>query len=62
MAAVITAQYQFRLALGGRRPARRENWWRAFYLVLGKFPEMVGVLTYLARRLQGGEAKLIEYK
>jgi GT2 family glycosyltransferase len=51
-----------RLARGGQRPTRRENWWRAFFLVLGKFPEMLGVLTYLARRLQGGEARLIEYK
>jgi GT2 family glycosyltransferase len=51
-----------RLARGGRRPAPRENWWRAFFLVLGKFPEALGVLTYVARRLQGAQAKLIEYK
>lgn len=51
-----------RLAINGRRPSRRENWWRAFFLVLGKFPEMAGVLTYHLRRLKGGEARLIEYK
>lgn len=50
-----------RLALHGRR-SRRENWWRAFFLVLGKFPEMAGILTYHLRRLKGGEHRLIEYK
>ncbi|MBS1190933.1 MAG: glycosyl transferase [Rhodocyclaceae bacterium] len=51
-----------RLAWRGRRPSRRENTWRAIFLVLGKFPEMLGVLTYLDRRLRGGETRLIEYK
>lgn len=51
-----------RLALGGRRPSRRENGWRAVFLVLGKFPEAAGILTYHARRLKGGEPRLIEYK
>lgn len=51
-----------RLAWRGRRARPRENWWRAFFLVLGKFPETAGILTYAARRLKGGEARLIEYK
>ena len=36
--------------------------WRAAFLVLGKFPEMLGVLTYIARRSQGAGIRLIEYK
>lgn len=51
-----------RLARRGQRPVSRENWWRAFFLVLGKFPEMAGVLTYLVRRLRRSETRLIEYK
>jgi GT2 family glycosyltransferase len=38
-----------RLALRGARPAR-ENWWHALFLVLGKFPEALGQLQFLARR------------
>lgn len=46
-----------RLALrGGRSP--RENWWHAAFLVLGKFPEMLGQLKYRLER----QARLIEYK
>lgn len=50
-----------RLALGGERPWR-ENCWRAGFLVLGKFPEMLGQLKFLAHRLRGRQAQLIEYK
>jgi len=35
---------------------------RAFFLVLGKFAEAAGQLKFLRRRLQGGPARLIEYK
>jgi glycosyltransferase involved in cell wall biosynthesis len=50
-----------RLALRGDRSVR-ENWWRAFFLVIGKFPEMFGQLEFLARRWLGREPRLIEYK
>lgn len=50
-----------RLALRGTRSAR-ENWWRAFFLVLGKFPEVTGQLYFLYNRLAGKTARLIEYK
>lgn len=50
-----------RLALRGERSAR-ENWWRALFLVLGKFPEMLGQARYLVHRHVGGEARLIEHK
>jgi len=37
-------------------------WWHAFFLVLGKFPETHGVLTFWANRLRKRTATLIEYK
>ncbi|MHB8622284.1 MAG: glycosyltransferase family 2 protein [Sulfuricaulis sp.] len=50
-----------RLALRGTRSVR-ENWWRALFLVLGKFPEVMGQLKFLYNRLFGKTARLIEYK
>ena len=50
-----------RLGLRGRR-STRENWWYALFLVLGKFPQMVGQMQFLGRRLLGGTSRLIEYK
>lgn len=35
---------------------------RAFYLVLGRFPECVGVMKFLGTRLARTDARLIEYK
>ncbi|WP_283188342.1 glycosyltransferase family 2 protein [Pseudomonas sp. PMCC200344] len=50
-----------RLARGGDR-SRRENWLRAFFLVLGKFPEMLGQVKFLLNRFGAGKTALIEYK
>ena len=50
-----------RLALRGTRSAH-ENWWRALFLVLGKFPELAGQINFLYNRLSGKTARLIEYK
>ena len=50
-----------RLALRGTRSVR-ENWLRALFLVLGKFPEALGQMNYLYNRLAGKTAHLIEYK
>lgn len=50
-----------RLALHGTR-SLRENWWRALFLVLGKFPEAIGQLNFVYNRLAGKTARLIEYK
>ncbi len=45
------------------RMARREkDWVRAFFLSLGKFPEMQGILDYVFGRLRGRRRGLIEYK
>jgi GT2 family glycosyltransferase len=51
-----------RLTLHGDR-SLRENWWRAVFLVVGKFPEMLGQAKYLLdRRIFGGRARPTEYK
>jgi hypothetical protein len=41
-----------------RLALRGENWWRALFLVLGKFPEMLGQLKFRLER----QPSLIEYK
>ncbi|VVN99595.1 glycosyltransferase family 2 protein [Pseudomonas fluorescens] len=50
-----------RLARRGDRSAR-ENWLQAFFLVLGKFPEMLGQVKFLLNRFGAGKTVLIEYK
>lgn len=50
-----------RLAVRAGLPPR-ESWWRAGFLVLGKFPEMLGQLKFLIHRYAGSQARLIEYK
>ncbi len=50
-----------RLALRGTHSVRG-NWLHAVFLVLGKFPEVIGQLNYLYNRLTGKTARLIEYK
>jgi GT2 family glycosyltransferase len=43
-------------------PGRRDAWERAFFLTLGRFPEMLGVLEFRLGTLFGRRAGLIEYK
>lgn len=50
-----------RLARRGGKSAR-ENWLQAVFLVLGKFPEMLGQLKFLWHRFAAGKSALIEYK
>jgi len=50
-----------RLALRGNR-STRANWWRAVFLVIGKFPEMLGQAKFISNRAFGSRSKLIEYK
>jgi hypothetical protein len=40
----------------------KNNCWRALFLVLGKFPEVMGQLNFIYNRLAGKTAHLIEYK
>jgi GT2 family glycosyltransferase len=57
---IILAAYPLqvvRLALRGTR-SPRENWWRALFLVLGKFAEVAGQIKFRLER----KARLIEYK
>ena len=35
---------------------------RALFLLLGKFPEAIGALSFFGARLVGQRARLIEYK
>lgn len=44
------------------RLSGRMGWERAFFITLGRFPEMQGVLDYWWRRATGGPQELIEYK
>ena len=39
-----------------------ENWYWAFFLVLGKFAEAMGVLLFFWRNLTGSRSKLIEHR
>ena len=50
-----------RLALRGSG-SRRERWWRAVFLVIGKWAELGGQLVYLKRRWLRERALIIEYK
>ena len=50
-----------RLARRGGKSVR-ENWLQAVFLVLGKFPEMLGQLKFLRHRIAAGKSALIEYK
>lgn len=50
-----------RLALRGTRSVE-ESWWRALFLVLGKFPEAIGQMNFIYNKLAGKTARLIEYK
>jgi GT2 family glycosyltransferase len=50
-----------RLALRGKRSVR-ENWWYALFLVIGRFPTMLGALRFHIRRALGHQPRLIDYK
>jgi glycosyltransferase involved in cell wall biosynthesis len=50
-----------RLALAGRR-AVKDNWLHALFLVIGKFPEMLGQTLFIYHRCLGRQAQIIEYK
>jgi len=51
-----------RLAMRGPRPSARQNWVRAGALLLGKFPEMFGLMKFRIDRLRRAQSGLIEYK
>jgi glycosyltransferase involved in cell wall biosynthesis len=61
MALLIYPLQFVRLALRGNL-SLKNNCWNALFLVLGKFPEMIGQLNYIYNKLAGKTAHLIEYK
>jgi len=62
MALLLLYPLQFvRLILRGKQSAKK-NWWYALFLVLGKFPEVMGQMHFIYDRLAGKTAHLIEYK
>jgi GT2 family glycosyltransferase len=50
-----------RLALRGKHSAHL-NWVRATFLVMGKFPEVLGQVKFLYQRMSGKQSYLIEHK
>jgi len=50
-----------RLALRDRKTSPAP-WWRALFLVLGKFAEIIGLARFVYFRLVGKNSRLIEYK
>jgi len=61
VALLVYPLQMLRLFLASEGPTRARAW-RAVFMVLGKFAEAFGQLKYLALRLSGGTARLIEYK
>lgn len=50
-----------RLAARGAR-SFRENWWHAVFVMLGKFPQILGQIKFLMHRYLRQEPRLITYK
>lgn len=61
LASLIYPLQVIRLATQGSG-AGASRWPRAIFLVLGKFPEALGVLKFHGRRWAGSRSALIEYK
>jgi len=64
MAILLFLFYPFqiaRIAFRGKR-STKENWWQALFLVLGKFPEMLGQMKFLVAHFSRRKQSLIEYK
>jgi len=51
----------FRIAMRGAQHSAR-RWWFAVFIVLGKFPEVLGQMKFFLHRYLGGPSRLIEYK
>lgn len=51
-----------RFALRNKRQKISHPWTIAFFLILGKFPEMLGQVKFQFNRISGNTSKLIEYK
>ena len=51
-----------RLRMRGSRRSARENWLHAGALLLGKFPEMFGLMKFHIDQIRRAQSRLIEYK
>ena len=51
-----------RLTIRGTRPTARHNWVRAGALLLGKFPEVLGITKFHFDQIRRAKSGLIEYK
>ncbi len=51
-----------RLMIRERNMSIKQRFWHAYFLLLGKFAETVGVFKYLFGKLSGKTNKIIEYK
>jgi len=63
--AILTLAYPaqvLRLGLRSKVRERRSRWQSAFFLVLGRFPEALGVARYWIGHIMNLESNLIEYK
>ncbi|WP_428389407.1 glycosyltransferase [Mucisphaera sp.] len=50
-----------RIVMAFRHRLGRRSWLYAYFLMLGKYPELLGGMTYLLNRLRGRRTGLIEY-
>ncbi len=67
LAGLLLCLYPLQVARVARRvramwPGHPMPWPHAFFLILGRFPEVQGVLTFHWRRWRRGPVRLIEYK
>lgn len=50
-----------KIGLGCRDDRGRPQWWYAWFILLGRYPELLGILTYVVNRVRGKTTPLIEY-
>jgi glycosyltransferase involved in cell wall biosynthesis len=62
VALVVYPVQLLRLAIRGTRNTTRHNWVRAGALLLGKFPEMLGITKFQFDQIRRAKSGLIEYK
>lgn len=59
---LMTLVYPLQVARLAMKNNNHKNWQKAFFLVIGKFAEMIGQLKFLKQKYLNEEISLIEYK
>ena len=59
---LMTLVYPLQIARLAMKNKSQKNWQQAFFLVLGKFAEMIGQLKFFKQKYLKEEISLIEYK